>query len=89
MRSFEAPHSHRGADLPGHKFIVAIAELFRFRLLARGHAQDKVENLPALFLDGDAIQHVAAIYVHVLDHASVHVAVGGELDRRRRLAAIG
>ena len=43
----------------------------------------------ALVLDRHAVEDVAAIDVHVLDHALVHRRVGGELDRRHRLAAIG
>jgi hypothetical protein len=34
-----------------------------------------------------AVEDVAAIDVHVLDHPLVHRRVGGELDRRRRLVA--
>ena len=43
----------------------------------------------ALLFDGDAVEDVAAVDVHVVLHAAVGVVVGGELDRGRRLEAEG
>src|SRR5262245_14346784 len=84
------PHtSHGGADLPGHEFVVAVAQKLALGLFPRGDAQYGVENLLPLGLDRDAVENVAAIDIHVVEHAAVNVVVGGELDRRRRLAAIG
>ena len=42
---------HHRPDLPRHEFIVAIAQIFGFGTLARGHAQQQIEDLPAYFLD--------------------------------------
>src|SRR5581483_3537151 len=81
--------SHRRPDLPGHELVVAVAQKLALGLLPRGDAQDGVEDLLALGLDRDAVEDVAAIDVHVVHHAAIDVAVGGELDGGRRLAAIG
>src|SRR6516225_10805127 len=90
LRPFAQPAaSHHGADLPRDKFVVAIAELFRLGAFARSHRDHLVKNLAALLLDGDAVEDVAAVDVHVLFLAAEGVVVGGELDRRRRLEAEG
>jgi hypothetical protein len=57
--------------------------------LARRDGENSLENLSPLLLDRDAVEHVAAIDVHVLDHPPVHFAVGRQLYRGRRLAAVG
>lgn len=41
-------HLHRGADLPGHKLIVAVAQRFRLRWRARRHLQDRFKNFASL-----------------------------------------
>src|SRR5690349_14970405 len=79
--------SHHRADLPGHEFVVAIAEGFRLRLLAGRNRNHLGENLSALLVDRDAIQNIAAVDVHVFFLALPGVVVGGKLDRRRRLEA--
>src|SRR5581483_822534 len=71
------------------EFGIAIAELFGLAALTGGDLQNVLENLPALVLDGDAVQHIAAIDVHVAGHALIDRRVGGKLDRGRGLAAIG
>jgi hypothetical protein len=45
---------HHRADLPGHEFRAAEAQFLGLRLLARGDAQEQLENLAALGLDADA-----------------------------------
>src|SRR6185369_6844732 len=80
---------HRRADLPGNELVVAIAQELALGLLAGGDAQDGGEDLRAFLLDGDAVEDVAAVDVHVALHAAVDVVVGGELDRGRGLAAVG
>ncbi len=84
------PHiSHRRADLPGYELGVAITQLLGFGALAGGNLQQRLEDLAALLFQAHAVEHVAAIDVHVVDHAAVDVGVGGELQGRRRLAAVG
>src|SRR6185437_16159434 len=80
--------SHGRPDLPGIEFRVAVAEKLGLGLFARSDRENLVEDLLALLGDRDAVDHVAAIDVHVLDHPAVGLVVGGELDRGRRLAAI-
>src|SRR5579862_3896739 len=58
-------------------------------MLARGDSEYLVEYLATLLLYGDAVEDVAAIDVHVVDHPPIGVVIGGELDRRRRLAPVG
>src|SRR5262249_59623466 len=47
------------------------------------------EDLLPLGLDRYAIEDVAAVDVHVVQHAAIDVVVGGKLDRRGGLAAVG
>src|SRR5919106_775913 len=63
--------SHRRADLPGHELIVAVAEQLRLRSFAGGNAQDRVEDLLALLLKRHAIENIATVDIHVVDHAPV------------------
>src|SRR4029078_9125277 len=80
---------HRRANLLGHIFIVAIAEQLRLAALAGSDLQDFFEYLLALGRDRHTVEYVAAIDVHVVDHALIDRRVGGELDRGRWLATIG
>src|SRR6185312_4738743 len=80
--------SHGRPNLPGIEFRVAVAEKLGLGLFARSDRENLVEDLLALLGDRDAVDHVAAIDVHVLDHPAVGLVVGGELDRGRRLAAV-
>src|SRR6185437_13749691 len=82
-------YSHGRPNLPGVELRVAIAECLGLGLLARSDRENLVEDLLALVRDRDAVDDVAAIDVHVLDHPAVGLIVGGELDRGGRLAAIG
>src|SRR3984885_1524448 len=84
----ESTPSHCRSDLPGGEFRIAVSQEFRLRPLARSNRENLVEYLLALVGDRDAVKDVAAIDVHVLDHPAIRVVVGGELDRRRRLAAV-
>src|SRR6185437_725295 len=86
--SWPAAWSHGRPDLPGGELRVAIAESLGLGLFTRSDRENFVEDLLALVSDRDAVDHVAAIDVHVLDHPAVGLVVGGELDRGRRLAAI-
>src|SRR5262249_5240526 len=74
---------HHCADLPRHDLGVAIAELFGLRALAGSGRQHLAEDLLALLLYAHAVEDVAAVDVHVVDHARIDLAVGRELDRRR------
>src|SRR3569833_521979 len=60
LSGYQRDALHGGADLPGHEFGIAIAELFGLAARAGRDLQNVLENLLALFLDGDAVQHVAA-----------------------------
>src|ERR1041384_1389225 len=62
---------HHRADLPGYELGVAITEIFRLGARARRGRQNFPENLLALLLHGDAVEDVAAVDVHVVDHAGV------------------
>src|SRR3569832_3004989 len=81
---------HHGTDLPGHELRPAIAEFLALALPARRDAQQIVEDLLAFLLDADvAARDRPAIDVDVVLHPRIDLAVGSQLDRRRRLAAIG
>src|SRR5579871_6037428 len=80
--------SHRCSDLPGREFGVAIAQELGLGPLARSDRKDLVEDFPALLRNRHAVDDVAAIDVHILDHPAVGVIVGGEFYRRRRFAAV-
>src|SRR6516165_129836 len=86
---YHSPPSHRRSDRPRNELRIAIAELLGFRVLARGDSEHLLEDLAPLLEHRHAFDDVAAIDVHVVDHAAIHFGIGGELDRRRRLAAIG
>src|SRR3990172_13272388 len=76
------------ADLPGHELVLAQAQFLAPGLVARGGAQDELEDLfTHLVHAGRAIHDLAAIDVHILLQLAVHRRIGGELDRRRGLAA--
>ena len=82
LRSSRRPEAlHHGADLPGHELGVAVAEFLRLRALAGGDPQQLGKDLAALFVDRDAVEDVAAVDVHVVDHAAVDVGIRGELHR--------
>src|SRR6476659_2240758 len=49
--------------------------------------QHLFENFLSLGLDRGPIENIAAVDVHVVGHASIHLGIGGEFDRRRGLAA--
>jgi hypothetical protein len=68
---------HGGAEHPGRELGGAEVELLALGLLARGSAQDQVEDpLAALLHRLLAIGDGAAVDVHVLLHAAKHRAVG-------------
>src|SRR5215468_5724998 len=77
---------HHCADLPRHEFEVTVPEVFGLRMRTRGDLEDLLQNLFTFLLDRHAFEDVAAIDVHVVDHAGINLAVGRELDRWRRLA---
>src|SRR6187551_684998 len=80
--------SHRRADLPGLELVVADPQRFGLGLLSRGCLHNQFKNLAAALLDRLlAVDDRAAIDVHVVGHPAIESCVGGELERRRRLAA--
>src|SRR5689334_25205272 len=82
------PALHRGADLPGHELVVAVAQQLALALLSGRHPQDRLEDLLALVFDRHAVEDIAAVDVHVVEHAAIDVVVGGELDGWRGLASV-
>ena len=82
--------SHYGAELPGDELVVAQAVPFTAARGARGRFEHQPEEVRARLGDGlGSVDDAAGIEVHVEAHASVERAVGGDLQRWRRLAAIG
>ena len=86
-RKVNSNRLHDRADLPGHELKFAVAEVFRFGVPARRDLQHLFENFLSLYFDRHSIEDVAAVDIHVVDHAAIHVGIGGKLDRRRWLAA--
>ena len=72
---------------PRHEFFVAEAVEFALGFLAAGDGEDLLEDLAADVVDAAAGEDFAGVDVHVVDHPLVHRRVGGDLDRRHRLAA--
>src|SRR5262249_13190577 len=74
-------------NLPRHKLVVPVPELFAFGFLAAGDRNYFVKNLAADALDAAAGQDFAGVDVHIVDHPLVHRRVAGHFDRRARLQA--
>ena len=79
---------HRRPQHPRRELGRAEIERLAFGPLARGDAQHQLKRAFAALLDRlVAIQHGAAIDVHVILDMSIHRRIGRQLDRGRRLAA--
>src|SRR5687768_8002567 len=79
-----ASNLHGRPQYPGREFILAHAMLLAHRARTRRHLDDAPEDLLAGLLHRHlAIEDGAAVDVHVLAHAAVHRAVGGQLQRWR------
>src|SRR5262252_4780697 len=63
-----AVRSHHGADLPRHELEVAVAELLGLGALAGRYRKHAPEDLLALGGNRHAVEHLAAVDVHVVDH---------------------
>src|SRR5688572_33314099 len=82
--------SHRRADGPRRELVVAVAEVLRFAFLAGGGSQDQIKKPLARLRDRlGTVDDRAAVEVHVLFLVHEERRVGGELERRRGLAAVG
>src|SRR5260370_29477742 len=72
---------HYRPDAPGDEFLVA--QTLRTRVAAGGDFQHQVENPAAdLLYRAFGVGDSACIDVHVVSHAAVGVAIGGDLDYR-------
>src|SRR5262245_61979054 len=72
---------HDRADLPRREFVVAEAQALGLAALTGCDLQHQIEDARAHLLDRAlAVQNAAAVEVHVLRHATVHLGVGRELD---------
>src|SRR5438067_501612 len=81
--------SHHCAQVPRDEFVRSEAVPFALAGLARGGGEHQLEDLAPRLRDRErSIQDLAAIDVHVVLHPLVHRGVGGDLDRRRGLAAV-
>src|SRR5688572_30054881 len=81
---------HRRADGPRRELVVAVAEGSGFRPFARRGLQDELEKSRSRLRHRlAAIDHRAAVEVHVLFLVNEERRIRRELERRRRLAAIG
>src|SRR3984893_18730900 len=78
---------HYGPDDPRSEFLFADAGELALAALAGGARDDLLEDLPADVGQRGALADHPPAEFHVLRHVPVHEAVGGELDRRHRLAA--
>src|SRR4051794_16302371 len=87
LSSHAAGALQRGPDGPGGEFFFADPAELAFGLLPGRDGEDLVEDLLADDLDGDAREDDAGVDVHVVVHVLKKGRVGGDLDRRRRLAA--
>src|SRR5207244_8648055 len=81
---------HRRAERPRRELVVAVAELLALRLPARRGVEDQPEEaLARLGNRLGAVDDRAAVEVHVVFLVREERRVGGELERWRRLAAVG
>src|SRR5215467_5914705 len=79
--------SHHRAELPGHELLVAEAEAFAGGTGTGCHVEHRVVDAPAHLVDrGRTVENVAAVDVHVVAQASVHLTVGGKFQARCGLA---
>src|SRR5262249_52495142 len=78
---------HDGPDDPGRELLLADTGELALAPLAGGVRLYVLEDLPPHLGQRRALEDHPAVDVHVLRHVAVHEAVGGELDRRHRLAA--
>lgn len=60
---------HHRTYLPGQEFVVAVAQHLAAHFLARGMADDGIQNAPADVGHGHAVHQVTAVHVHVVTHA--------------------
>src|SRR5687768_17354112 len=81
---------HRSADGPRRELVVAVAEVLALGFFSgRGLENELEEALTGLRHTLAAIDDGAAIEVHVFFLVHEEGRVGGELERRRGLAAVG
>src|SRR5262249_18914361 len=79
---------HRRAERPRRELVVAVPPQLALGLLARGGLQDEVEEARADFRDRlFPLDDRAAVDVHVVLLPDEQRRVGGQLGRKRRLAA--
>src|SRR2546421_505614 len=82
--------SHCGAKRPRRELVVAVAELLALGLRARRGFEDQPEKaLACLGNRLGAVDDRAAVEVHVVFLVREERRIGGELERWRRLAAVG
>src|SRR5262245_50999205 len=78
--------SQRRPDAPRGELLLAHSVQLALRLFPARYRQDFLKDLPADLLDGDALQHLARVDIHVAEHVVVERGVRRHLDRRGRLA---